>query len=719
MWQDFMHVDPCKGRLLTGESEDESFTWLELYSSLAFMISLWVVGKLASLVKAPPLVGQIIIGMILGPNLVDFVPKVGAWKLVGEVGLMLLVIEAGLEVDLEMLRLIGLRGALVAVLGSMVPFALGNLIGSQILGLDMKASFVLGASLSPTSMGISLSVLRASKLLNAPTGQLIIAAAVLDDILALVLLSELGALQDPTPWNFIKPVFSALMLLLGFGVLAIFVIPPILNRLVFPNIRREYEESFALGLLLLVAMGLAPAAHASGGSYLLGCFISGVSFCTSEQVKTAWTTQVKRILAWLLRIFFGCSIAFEVPVRSFASAVVVRNAFLFLIALFGKIATCIWARPLNKFNAMVIAAAMCALGEFAFIVVVNARQQGYIEDDLAASIILTILLCILGAPTCLRLIILYFTRKAEEAVSKARDETSEGAQGSPPLYYFVQTRCSGSVGLQDRVLRAILQPNIEIVDIRSFHPRINDCNVEIIYEAFLCDHGMHLPALRYRVPNPDEEDEIRTRLHQIYELVYNALRDPHHGVVRVGRWYAGIRCEDDNEVAVKAAFDLAGKIMEARHEDYDISVTRNGQSDQEYGLGGFVHRQIHDIDFLGNDDKNNSSSSLSGSKNLKKSNSTECSQGTCPLTNTCTSTESHKSMPISAFSSANPSANNRQHHANEPFDEGPGLLEIYQYGAYDGTQDCEGFAHSSTTQVEEELHACPDTSKETAALQKI
>ena len=106
---------------------------------------------------------------------------------------MLLVLEAGLDVDLDMLKLIGLRGIAIAVSGSFGPLILGWLLSTFGLGLDWKSALAVGCTLAPTSMGIALNVLKQAKLLNTPTGQLIIAAAVLDDVIALLLLSELQA----------------------------------------------------------------------------------------------------------------------------------------------------------------------------------------------------------------------------------------------------------------------------------------------------------------------------------------------------------------------------------------------------------------------------------------------------------------------------------------------------------------------------------------------
>merc|ERR1740122_672126 len=103
----------------------------------------------------PALVGEIVFGIILGPHLLNLAGDHGSDFLIviGEIGLVMLVVEAGIDVDIGMLKLIGPRGVCIAILGSIFP------------------------------MGIALNVLKKAKLLNTPTGQLIIAAAILDDVL--------------------------------------------------------------------------------------------------------------------------------------------------------------------------------------------------------------------------------------------------------------------------------------------------------------------------------------------------------------------------------------------------------------------------------------------------------------------------------------------------------------------------------------------------------
>ena len=220
---------------------DTEHAFEEVYYLMCFMGALWIIGKIFARFGLPGLVGEIIIGIILGPNLLDFVPEADTMIVIGELGLVLLVLEAGIDVDIGMLKLIGTRGLLVAVIGSMLPLLLGMSL-ALIIVEDALAALSIGACLAPTSMGIALNVLRCGKVLNTPTGQLIIAAAILDDVIALMLLSELEALENPTALNIIIPLVVSPVFILLFGFLAIRVVPNLLEKIMnkIPHNLHEY-----------------------------------------------------------------------------------------------------------------------------------------------------------------------------------------------------------------------------------------------------------------------------------------------------------------------------------------------------------------------------------------------------------------------------------------------------------------------------------------------
>merc|ERR1719203_1681652 len=93
---------------------------------MIFMALLWFVGKAFSRIGLPSLVGEIIVGIIMGPNLLNFVPYSDALVVIGEIGLVLLVLEAGIDVSIGHLKVVGRRGLGVAVLGSLLPLGIGT-----------------------------------------------------------------------------------------------------------------------------------------------------------------------------------------------------------------------------------------------------------------------------------------------------------------------------------------------------------------------------------------------------------------------------------------------------------------------------------------------------------------------------------------------------------------------------------------------------------------
>lgn len=139
----------------------------------------------------------------MGPNLLDVVPYADALKLYGEIGLNLLVIEAGLHIDIETLELVGLRCLLVGLVGSAVPMSMTFGV-AMAFGASLLDGFAVSASLAAMSTGIVLNVLKRGGMINQPVGQLIIAAAIVNEIVNLILLTELlGLIEDYDAYMFV------------------------------------------------------------------------------------------------------------------------------------------------------------------------------------------------------------------------------------------------------------------------------------------------------------------------------------------------------------------------------------------------------------------------------------------------------------------------------------------------------------------------------------
>jgi len=261
------------------------------------------------------------VGMILGPPLLQFfkVRDVCALSFalitLGKIGVILLVLEAGLSVDILILKRIGVRGLFVALLGMIIPITCGYGI-LRAFDIPNRLSITGGSSLGPTSVGFAAALLKEVKKFTTMTGQLISTAAIIDDVVSLVILSEIEAIsdEDSDAIDFVLPVLGALLFIGIFGSLALFVVPRFFPRLL-SRIPARYKDEFLLGfmLLLLVAMTFGAGMVTS---FLLGSFLTGLMLSKVEGSLTLYNKHIKHINAWLSRFFFSATIGFSVPLKS-------------------------------------------------------------------------------------------------------------------------------------------------------------------------------------------------------------------------------------------------------------------------------------------------------------------------------------------------------------------------------------------------------------------
>jgi Kef-type K+ transport system membrane component KefB len=173
-----------------------------------------VAAYFGGLVFAPlyaSLVGEIIAGAILGPHCANAIPEVEAVRLIGEVGLCLLVFEGGLSVDTKRIRSIGKSAFLIAVTGTLLPVLLGW--GLMLaLGYGTMEGLAAGTALSSTSIGMATRMMQDNAFLDTPLGSLITVAAMVDDVLSLIILAILGSLKGDgaSLWLFARPIVASI-----------------------------------------------------------------------------------------------------------------------------------------------------------------------------------------------------------------------------------------------------------------------------------------------------------------------------------------------------------------------------------------------------------------------------------------------------------------------------------------------------------------------------
>ncbi|KAK7242905.1 hypothetical protein SO694_00127044 [Aureococcus anophagefferens] len=360
-----------------------------------FALSVWTSGKLAAGLGIPSLVGEIICGIIIGPHVLEIInhtydPTASVLILVGEVGLCMHAIEAGLMFDPEMMEVVGPRGLAVGIAGSGLPLALSYAIARG-WGASADEAFVVGASMATMSAGITLNVLRTGGVLNQPIGQLrcqlVISAATVNEIMNIILYTEVSNLVYGVPdepfgswfWRAL-PVVTNFVTVGVIGAAGVYVVPHVIEARVTPMIPEEYRQNFLLGLLF-----------------------------------------VKRVYAFLMKIFFAATVGFHVPL-----------AELFQTGTLAKAALLLPGKGI-------------------------LHQQAY--DAVLFVVLLSILLC----PYGLRVTLDYAARGA--STSRRRSSTRPGADGeAAPAYYCIQTLSKARWDQQTAILSTVTSSDCDIVD---------------------------------------------------------------------------------------------------------------------------------------------------------------------------------------------------------------------------------------------------------------
>lgn len=554
-WEDDTTMDVLR-RWLGGESGvGVHVEFNDIYYSIVFLAAIYVSGQIAQrILKMPSLVGEIVCGILLGPPLADFVPEEKAWVILGEIGLVLLVLEAGIDIDLDMLKLIGSRGFLIAFLGSIFPIALGLAVAFA-LGFDTKAAIATGAAFGPTSLGIALNILRSGGILNTPVGQLIIAAAVIDDMIALVVLSQLSALTgDVSVGSILIPIISALAYLIIGGYLAVYILPGLIDKFLLSKLVKWDQGRVELSLMLAMLLALMPATKYSKASPLMAAFISGLTFCSSTSLHHAFVRQFKRIMQWLMRIFFAASIGFQVPILEFGNRTIILQGLALTAALLGKLGAGFLVPDfysgskrftgLHFRDCLITGFSLAAEGEFAFIIAVYSFDQNLINKEAYSSIVLAVLLSTIIPPFALRYTIHWYNKKATEKVMDLAQK-KENTITKDSKFWCLQTQSESKWGLLHGVMNCVFQLELEVIDHRSWHPRGG--HTTLVNEMYVRD-------LRVTNPSVEEEDNDEEkknddnladqRAEEIRKALYDCVQQPEKAAkVKVTPWYPGVVTE--------------------------------------------------------------------------------------------------------------------------------------------------------------------------------
>jgi Na+:H+ antiporter len=281
---------------------------------LVILLTARVFAELATRLQAPAVIGELFAGVVLGPSLLGWIEPAEAIKLMAEIGIILLLFEVGLETDVKRLVRTGLKSLVVAMAGFVLPLVLGFALGYWGFGLSLLVALFIGGTLTATSIGITVRVLSDLNRQQAPEGQIVLGAAVLDDMLGVVLLALLYEFSIGGGVSLLNA--SKVLVFVG----AFFVLAPVAAKLISLIIKRFDAVSVIPGLLpttiVTLVLFFAWLAHALGAPELLGGFAAGLALSrrfflplgialhTDESFAHRIEEQMKPIVHLFTPIFF-------------------------------------------------------------------------------------------------------------------------------------------------------------------------------------------------------------------------------------------------------------------------------------------------------------------------------------------------------------------------------------------------------------------------------
>ena len=345
----------------------------------------------------PGIVGEILAGVLIGPSVLGWISPNQFLTTMSELGVMFLLFRVGLEVKASELLRVGGTATLVATLGVVAPFFLGWGI-LRLWGEPHTESIFVGAAMVATSVGITARVLSAGGLLRKRFAQIILAAAVIDDVLGLLVLALVGSLARGR----VNPLELTLTaaLAIGFTVLVAAWGSKTMRRFV-PHMEgrlRAQEAQFALAVTLLFALSLL--AVYAGVAAIVGAFLAGMALAESVGQRVQ---DLAHGVAELLVPFFLVGIGLRVDLAAFLEPSVTALAVVILLAaILSKLVGCgLGAYRLGRAEALRVGLGMVPRGEVGMVVAQLGLSMGVIRQDIYGVVVFMSVATTLLAPLLL------------------------------------------------------------------------------------------------------------------------------------------------------------------------------------------------------------------------------------------------------------------------------------------------------------------------------
>jgi Kef-type K+ transport system membrane component KefB len=360
-----------------------------------------LLGEIFDRLHQPAVVGEILAGVLLGPYVLKIVTPSELTFGVAEIGAVVLLFTVGLETRPSELLRVGGRATWVAVLGVVFPFVAGVAV-MRLLHHSTLESVFTGTALVATSVGITARVLADMNLLQSQVARVILGAAVVDDILGMIMLTIVSSLSNSEPHFF--SLGLVIIEAVAFTLIMIFWGSRVVGK-IKPRMETMFSRNPAFVLSLLACLGLSVAASAIGMAAIIGAFLAGLAIA---DYREAWGIGEKtEALYEFLVPFFFVVMGAQLNLKTFADRSILGTALLIsVVAVFTKLVGCgLGALDLGRKNALLVGFGMVPRGEVGIIVALAGLRLHTISAAVYSIVLVMTVLTTLLAPPILRVLL--------------------------------------------------------------------------------------------------------------------------------------------------------------------------------------------------------------------------------------------------------------------------------------------------------------------------
>jgi Kef-type K+ transport system membrane component KefB len=359
-----------------------------------------IMAEIFERLRQPAVVGEILAGVIIGPSLLGWVAPSEVITILAEIGVIFLLFTVGLETKPRDIFQVGRRAVMVGVLGVILPFVAGYFIAMAWDGSFAESMFI-GAAMVATSVGITARVLGSMGLLDKETSRIILGAAVIDDILGLIILSLVSAVsQGSVSYSGLAKTAAAAILFTAFvGLIG----SKVMTRLA-PSVARLHLSKPFFNIGLILCLGLSLASIYVGVAAIIGAFLAGMALAEATEGNHKMHNLTSGITEFLVP-FFLVNIGMQLDLAVFRDmSVVALAAIVTVLAVITKFVGCgLGAWGMTRREMAQVGVGMIPRGEVGIVVAQIGLGLGVISGHFFASVLFMAVATTLIAPPLIKL----------------------------------------------------------------------------------------------------------------------------------------------------------------------------------------------------------------------------------------------------------------------------------------------------------------------------